>query len=174
MANQLNPGAGGLPAASLADSQANPPQAQPAPPPSPLMQHFDSAQDAAAAQFGKVKEAQGKVQASRAAVDQLIKLGDTVSTEDVVKAAGGMVAAGIGAVDVATLLAGMPIQGGEALQAWVGQQAEQVAQMEAQVKVALRQAGYALGVASLKSVIGHATEAHEYRRLVNSASGRPN
>ena len=159
--NLLSPGFAGPVAPRPADADANPMQASPdqAPPTaaSPMMQHFGSAQDVAAARYAKMKEATAKLAATRKELDGLTALGDTVSQEDVIKAASGMVAAGIGAPAVAGILADMP-EGGAALQGWIAEHDAAVRQREAQAQQALTITRHEMGVAALRHIIAHSSE----------------
>lgn len=160
--NLLSPGFAGLPAASPKDQSAQPPMAMPAPGPSSMMQHFSGKHDAARARFDKVKEAQGQVEATREELDKLVALGDTVTMDDLVEAAAGMVAAGIPAVEVASILAEAPE--GAALQGWVAEQDQKAKEREGQVKQALTGAGQQLAVSGLTHVIAHSAQAHAQRQ----------
>lgn len=123
-----------------------------------MMKHFGSLQDKAADDFDKLKQSAGQVQAMRTAVDSLLAQGDTVTTKDVVKAASGIVAAGIPAVDIATMLSEMPDKDGAQLQAWVQERAEGVAAMEQQLGQAIGLARVGLLKASLENLVAHSAE----------------
>ena len=159
--NLLAPGAGGLVAPSPQDQVANPLQ-PPMPGPSPMMQHFGDLQDQAAARFGKIEGVAKMTAATRQGLEHCLALGDTVTTEDVVEAAAGMVAAGVPAMEVASTLADMPT-GGEALQAWLAQQSEVLAGQEAQVAAGLANAGFDLGVAGLHHLLAYSAESAALR-----------
>jgi hypothetical protein len=126
------------------------------------MAHFGQAQDKAAAQYEKMKEASKKLTVAQTQLDGLVALADTVSQDDVVKAASRLVAAGVGAVQVATLLADMPPDG-QALQGWVAAQDQKIGKAAAQAKVALALTRHQMGVAAMRSVIGHSAEQHQTR-----------
>lgn len=156
MANELAPGNAGLVAPSPSDQEANPPGPPQAPAPGP---QIGSAQDAAAAKFNMLKEAQTQVSATDHAIQSLLLLGDTVSSKDVVKAASGMVAAGIPAVEVATILSDMP-ESTEAIQSWLSEMDQGVKDKQAQVEQAMKGARYKLGLAAMRSIIAHSAEDH--------------
>ena len=90
--------------------------------------------DASRAQFDKAKEAQGHLQALRAELDSLMKLGDFVQPEDVVKSAATLVGKGFHPQELATILSDMPMQGGEILQQWILTHEQQVREMEVQAE----------------------------------------
>ncbi len=166
--NQLDPGNAGLPAPAEGDSRPNP-LAAPAPSgPSPMMQHYGGKQDAAAAQFDKVMEIKGQAEATRAALDTLVAMADTVTQEDVVKAAGKMVAAGVAATQVASELADMP-PNGEALRAWVAEKDQQAAENEQKLAALVASAQYQLGSSALKHVIAYSAESHALRLAGNGS-----
>lgn len=163
--NALAPGAGGqaapeaVPAnpmegpGAAPDPGAQPPQA----PQSEMMAHFGGLQNQARARYDKMKEAAAKVGATRKALDGLAVLGDTVTSEDVVRAATGLVEAGIPAVNVAGILSEMP-DGAAALQGWVQQKDQAVQMQEAQVTRALAITRHELAVTSLKHLMAHGAE----------------
>lgn len=175
MSNELEPGNGGLPTAATGDSATNPPSLGLPPPKSGIPQHFASEEDQARLKFDKIKDASDKVAATRTELDKLIAFGDTVSVDDVVEAAAGMVAAGIGATDVAGTLADMPEQPAQ-LQAWVKEQSEKLKPSEVKVQQALAGARQALGTASFRSILAHSAESHFQRKFLAASKpvGRPN
>lgn len=136
------------------DISGAPPSAAPL---SDMMQHFGGAQDQAAARYSKMKAAVATLSSVRKEMDGLVALHDTVSQEDVVKAAGRLVASGLGAVPVAGLLADMPPDG-EALQRWVQQQDQGVTVREQQAERALALTRHELGLVALRNIIGHSAE----------------
>lgn len=170
MSNMLDPGSAGLPAPSPNDQSAVPPGgglAMAAPGPSPMAQHFGSAEDAAEAQWNKASEASGQVAALRRSLDKLAAFGDTVTMDDLVEAAGDMVAAGIPAIQVASSLAEAPEQPAQ-LQAWVQEKLQQLAPKEEQMRQVKAEAGYGLAQASMTSLIAHSAEAHFNREAPNA------
>lgn len=168
MANELDIGAGGP--ASPQEVPTNPgpevQEAQPSAglggsPPQPdgsaMTSHYHGGQEEAAARYQKMMEAKRKLDATRTQMDWLLGLGDTVTTEDLVVAAGKLVAQGLGAVAMAGLLADAP-EAGEALQTWVQQQEVQIQQREAQAQQALDTTRHEMGVAALKTLIAASHE----------------
>ncbi len=120
-----------------------------------LLGWLQAAHDQTASRFAKLQEADARLRAVRMAMDELVKLGDTVDQEDVVKAAGELVKAGLGAAPIASMLADMPEQG-EALQAWIAQQDQQVRAREQQLSVVTGLARHQMGVSALRVLTGHA------------------
>lgn len=157
--NTLEPGAAGAPAPQAV--KANPLDIRPSNPQeaqlSEMMQNFRSPMDAAAAQFEKVKEAKGQLTVMRQGLDKLSALQDTVTTQDVVNAAAGLVAAGIGATEVATILADMPTQS-QALQVWVQEMSASVKDSEAQMAEAEEQSRFELGLSAMGTLMAASAE----------------
>lgn len=166
--NPLLPGQGGVPApqASPANGlQAQPPSPQQGPSlPSAMMQHFHGQQEAAKQVFDKLTAAQRQVRATKAELDKLVAMKDTVTQDDVVKAAGGMVAAGIPAVQVAGILAEMP-DNGEALEAWLASKDQKVSAQLDQVNQAVTGARYKLGLSALRHIIAYSAESNLEKKL---------
>lgn len=175
MVTMLDPGGGGLPAPQ--EPKSTPPRSvgpeqdaalygKPlagAPPSgSPMMQAFGSMLGQAKAHYSKLEETSIRLGVVRQEMDKLVAMGDQVSQEDVVSAAGLLVAHGIGAVPMATLLADMPT-GGEALQAWLRQQDQIIHQNEAQIKAPLAEARHQLAMVGLHNLVGHMAEARNAR-----------
>jgi hypothetical protein len=156
--NALAPGSGGPVAPEPAVESGVLPQ--PVPAPSPMASHFGSAQDQVALQYQRMQKATAMLRRVRGEMDKLMALADTVKQEDVVEAAGRMVADGLGSVQVAGILATMP-QDGEALQAWVRQQDLGIQHREGQAERALALVRHELGLAAFRSIIGHSAEAQQ-------------
>lgn len=125
--------------------------------PSDMLQHFGSVQDQAAARFQKMKQATSTLAKVRTELDGLVALGDTLTQEDVTKAGGGLVAAGLSSVGVAGLLADMP-QSGEPLQAWVAQHDVQTRQREQQAQQALAITRHEMGLTAFRHLVAHGAE----------------
>lgn len=167
--NTLEPGYAGLPAPSPKDQEANAlGSSLPKSEPSEMMQGFQTSLQSSAAKFKKLQELDNQLSATRKQVDHLVALGDTVTTEDVIDAASEMVAAGMGAVEVASILADMP-DSGEALQKWVAEQDQKVAGLEAQVGELLAGARFKMGTDALQTIIGASIEDHEQKRALARA-----
>lgn len=87
-------------------------------------------------------------------LDKLVKLGDTVTPEDVIEGVGTLVAKGSDPMQMAGVLADMPA-GGAALSAWVKQHAQQQAMVTQQFAQQHALAQHELGVSALRSLAGH-------------------
>lgn len=185
MDNLLSPGLGGLPAPSTKDEMATPPGGTPPTPqgagvglqppgPTHMQRHFMSAEDKAALRFSQVKKAAVQMQALQDGLDKLGALGDTVSFDDVVDVAAGIVAAGVPAIQVAGTLANMP-ESPSQLQAWIAKQAAALAPQVKKVQGTLAAARYEMGRAAFRSIIAHSAADH-LTRLASKAktTGRPN
>lgn len=165
--HSLEPGAGGLvsptavksnPMATPSPQQAEALYGQSPPEVSPMMQAFGGVLDQAKAQYQKLTDFDQRLKAVRTQLDQLVAKGDTVNTEDLIDAGAELVAHGIGAVPVATLLADAPTTG-EALQAWLKQQDQTVTRQEAALQKPLAMARHQMAVAGLHNFVGHMAEA---------------
>jgi len=108
------------------------------------------------ARYGKLNLAKSLLGKVRAEMDGLAKLGDTVQHEDVIKAAGALVGAGLSPEAMAAMLADMP-QEGEALQAWVASHDQDVRAREAQLKEVMGLYRHKMGVDALSVLAGHHT-----------------
>jgi len=99
--------------------------------------------------YKKLTEAKTLLDKVRAGMDSLAALGDMVSHEDVVKEAGKLVAAGLDPSAMASILADMPPEG-EALQAWVTQHDQQIAQREQQLEQVQGLVRHEMGTSAMK------------------------
>lgn len=164
--NNLEPGNGGVVSARPSDDIANPPAqpnqmsiAQPiAGSPSKMMQHFNSREDTAAEQFKTIKESKAQIDSVMTEFKKLTDLQDTVTTKDVVKGCAGIVAAGVPAVQMASILADMP-ESGQQLQAWVKHEYEQAVTGDQKISEAMNYLRHQLMTASLHTLIAHSAEA---------------
>ena len=106
--------------------------------PMDVVGNIEAAWKNANAQHSKLLESAKRLDVMRAELDSLMKLGDSVEVEEVIEGAGKLVGAGMGADEVAGLLAQMPTQGGEALAGWIKQQDQAVRMGEQQMKQQLK------------------------------------
>lgn len=106
-------------------------------------------------QLGKVEESKGRLEVIRQNLDSLLELGDNVTPEDVVKAAGGIVAGGMDAKSIAGMLADMP-QGGEALSQWVKTHDADVTQRITQMQQAHSASLHQMGASAMDLLMHHA------------------
>jgi hypothetical protein len=107
------------------------------------------------AQYDKIRTASQQVSHLRSGMDKLLQLGDMVTPEDVMNEAGSVVARGISPKDMATLLSGMPISGGQQLQQWLALHDTVLRQHEAQTKQALNLARHRMGVSAMQALAAH-------------------
>ncbi len=157
--NALEPGAGGLPSASPSDAAANPLEMKPKPRPvSGMMKHFNSREDTAAAQFKTIKESKSQIDSVMTEFQKLTELQDTVTSKDVVKGCAGIVAAGVPAIQMASILADMPEQGQE-LQAWVKKEFDLAVQADQKVVQTMEYLRHQMISAGFQTLIAHSAEA---------------
>lgn len=139
-------------------SEAPPPG--PGPDLSPMMSHLHGASDQTQVRYEKLKDQSQRTGVARRELDALLKLGDMVGEEDLVRAGAGMVAGGYPTAGVAGLLASAPEEG-QALQAWVQAQDQGLRQREAMLAFSLKLARHRMGSAGMKVLMGHSVEAAE-------------
>lgn len=131
--------------------------------PGDLMQGLGQEHDQAKALFAKTSEGSAMLKQVRAALDGLVQLSDMVTVDDVIKASGKLVAAGLTPKAVAGLLAGdgtpknpgMPTQGGQALASWLDRQDADVTQREQTLMQAHEQARHQLVTSSMHMILAH-------------------
>lgn len=164
MTNSLMPGAGG--AVSPAELKANPITVKPkARPQSDMMKHYGSKTESVAARFSKLKEAKAQIKAVKSNFGDLVNLQDTIKPDDVVKASGNIVGAGIPAVQMATILSEMPEQPTQ-LQGWVMGKYKEAIAGEQQILQGLASVRHELITASFESLIAHSAETEMMSRPV--------
>lgn len=117
--------------------------------PRQLIQSMQQQHSAAQAKLDKMQEISDQASAVSTQLKHLTTLGDLVTEEDVVKSASKIVAAGVPAMSMATLLADMP-SGQEALSAWIAGQAQQFQAKEAQIQQLMGVTRYETGLAALR------------------------
>lgn len=157
MVNQLSPGAGGF--AAPPEARANPLRVRSmSRSRSKMLTHFGSDMDSAEARFDKMKEADSQIKAVIQAFGGMMNLADTVTTKDVVGACADIVAAGIPAVQMATILANMPEQP-QQLQAWIKHEFEQAQTADQKIQQGLAITRHQMISAGLNSLIAHSAEA---------------
>src|SRR5215471_3257789 len=180
MANSLNPMA-------MPDSMSPGPSASPNPTalppqgpgrqsPSPFADVHQSVKQAHN-NYRETLRAQKVLDHIRTERDKLMEMGDVVRPEHVVESAGRLVGHGLGAQQLATLLADMPTVGGQGLASWVRMHNIQVTMAEAALArenaVAqhnLAVAGLAsLGATDLEAIQHHMSQATMGQQLGNEA-----
>ena len=142
------------------EPQAAPAASAPAAQP-PHLAALDQIHSANKAQFEKIDSSKQTLERVRVQLDQLAKLGDNVTTEDVIKAGGGLVAAGLTPKAVAGLMATLPQGGGEALAGWVQQHEQMLEQQEQQNQQMHQMAAHQMGVSAIHALASHAHEAQK-------------
>lgn len=155
-----------------AAAPANDSSAQPGPPDmAGLLPHMEQGLQAQAAQYSKLKEADGKASLIREQLDELQKMGDMVTTEDLVHHASKLVAGGIGAAEIAGLLSEAP-EGGEQLAGWISQKDQKLRMEEQQLEQALALTRHNMGVAAFRLLGAHSmAQLHGFGMEPQSASG---
>lgn len=162
--NNLEPGAGGP--ASPPELTPNPLTIKPRPrAQTEMMKHYSGHQDAAAERYSKMREAKAQIDAVMNVFGRLSQLGDTVSTKDVIKGCGDIVAAGVPAVQMATILADMPEKAPE-LQAWVSDEFKKAQSAEKQIDEGLNVTRHGLISSALYNLVAHSAES---QALANAA-----
>lgn len=145
-------------------------------PPSP-MDTLSSTHEAAKAQFSHVSDVGKLISATRAELDKLSAMGDSVTMEDVIKGTGALVAAGADPEALIAMIANpqspMP-EGGEALAGWVKQQDQMVKQREAGHQQAQELAQHQLGVSAMHVLAGHMGMGREQQTAGPSPMAGPN
>lgn len=115
----------------------------------PLTQQTQQQHDGAKAVYDQLTKAKGMLDHMRREMDQLVQKGDTVSPDEVVSAAGRVVGHGVGAREMAMMLADMPQMAGQGLAAWLAAHDQGVRQQEAHVAQMLQVAAHRYGVAGV-------------------------
>lgn len=108
----------------------------------------------ASAKYAKLLQAADTLETVKAGLDSLLSLGDTVTPEDVVKVAGGLVGHGLSPSGIATMLVDMP-QKGDMLSQWVQQQDQQVVQRTAQLEFVTNTLRHQMGVSAMQGLMEH-------------------
>jgi len=88
----------------------------------------------------------------RRELDHLMEMGDVVRPEDVIQSAGRLVGHGLGAENLAQLLADMPITGGQGLASWIRMHDLTITQAEMKLGQEAQLLQQRLGVASIRSI----------------------
>lgn len=108
------------------------------------------------ARYNGTKDSLEKVAFLEAGMERLGEMGDMVTQEDIVKEAGKLVGRGIDPLELAGVLAGMPVQGGgAALAGWLQQHTQALVGAKQQLQQAHAEARHQLGVSSLHIAAAH-------------------
>lgn len=113
---------------------------------------LDDAHSYHKAVHAKLSNADRLLKRIREEMDKLVTMGDVVSPEDVVAAAGRVVGHGVPAKEMATLLATMPTQAGQGLAQWVQLHHGQLQQEEAMVAQAKEAALHRMGTSAVRAL----------------------
>lgn len=116
---------------------------------------LDSVHDQAKAHFDAASQAIGRMDRVRAELGELARKGTAITPEDVIHGAGKLVAGGEDPMQLAGLMADMPVNGGDALAAWIAEHYQATAQKEAQLRQGYEASRHSAGVAALHSLMGH-------------------
>lgn len=166
--NNLEPGNGG-PAAPL-EPTTNPLTIKPkSRAQTAMMQHYSGHQDAAAERYSKMREAKTQIDTVMNVFGRLSQLADTVTTKDVVKGCGDIVAAGVPAVQMATILADMPEKAPE-LQAWVSDEFKKAQDAEKQIDEGLNVTRHGLITSALYTLVANSAESQALANAVPAGS----
>lgn len=122
--------------------------------PHPLITGMSALHDMTKAKYDKLAEAKKMLGKVKNELLPLVKMGETVNQDDVIKAAGKLVSHGLGAGAVAGLLADMPPDG-QALAAWIAQHMIGIQQREQQLTPILTATQHALGTHALQLLAAH-------------------
>jgi len=104
----------------------------------------------AKARFEALAKAKGNLDVIDAELEKLIAMGDAVTQEDVVKAAGKLVAHGIEVKAVANLLAEMPTENGDLLADWLKANEKTLRDTQEMVMPQYLVAKHEMGVSALR------------------------
>lgn len=138
----------------------------------PLLASVKQAHSQAASQLGKLQEGKAMLGHLRTEFDSLMAMGDNVTPEDVIKAAGNLVGKGGDPMQLANKLADMP-QGGQAIEAWIQQQATQLGQSEKMLDQQLALARHSAGNAALHLIAMHHI-GEQFKQAGAQPQGAPN
>lgn len=134
----------------------------------PMADAIGQAHSTAASQVKKLEEDRAMLDHLRTEFTSLLAMGDNVTPEDVIKAAGALVGKGGDPMALASKLADMP-QGGQAIAAWVKQNADSLTASERQVEQQLAVSRHGAGAAALHLLAMH----HIASKFQPPAQGAP-
>jgi hypothetical protein len=130
---------------------ANPSLGQGADPAQALGQQHEMA----GAQLKKLDTMAELMHKTRTELDSLVKLGDLVEEEDVIRAVGKIVAAGGSPMPLASMLADAPFGNREALQSWISSKDANIRQIEQKLQAAKENARHQVMTSALQVVMNH-------------------
>lgn len=147
--NDLSPLPAGSPQGGLGLRQLASPRNNQGAAADPLTQQTQQQHDGAKAVYDQLSKARGMLDHMRREMDGLVQKGDVVTPDEVISAAGRVVGHGVGAREMAMMLADMPQMAGQGLAAWLAAHDQGIAQQEAHVNQMLMVAAHRYGMAGL-------------------------
>lgn len=102
--------------------------------------------------YDRLREARGRMDTIQNVLGGLVKMGDMVTQEDVIKAASKIVASGVDAKGMAAMLADMP-EKGELIAPWLAQHAQQINAKEQQLNEVLGSVQHHMGVQAVRQLM---------------------
>jgi hypothetical protein len=159
-------------------TSAQPPAA--ASSPHPILAAAQSNLAGEQAKYDKLTKAQQQSTMVRGEMDQLLKLGDSVTADDVVEGLGKMVAGGLSPEPLIAMMSGDPQIGeapmpesGAGLATWLQAHEQKFAQFEQQIAQAHSAAAHAVGVAGVQGLVAHHVEAERAGQSSQPAGPSP-
>lgn len=107
--------------------------------------------------YDRLREARGRMDTIQNVLGGLVKMGDMVTQEDVIKAASKIVAAGVSPEGMASMLADMP-EKSELIAPWLAQHAEQINAKEQQLDEVMGTVQHHMGVQAMRQLMGQASQ----------------
>lgn len=104
------------------------------------------------AQYSKMRTAEKMMDSVKNGLVELAKLGDTVTTEDLIRESGKLVAEGLDPKQMAGMLADAP-EKGDLLSEWVDQHLQQSIMMGSQLEFAIRGVRQEIGVRAMHGLM---------------------
>lgn len=144
-----------------------------------LLEALQMAHNSATGMFGMTSKAVQHLTQRYQGLQELYKLGDGVTAEDVIQEAAKLVSSGSSPTEMAAALADMP-QGGQALAGWVQQKLATTVQSMQKVQSAHAIARHEMGVSGLRLLAAHAGAGPEIpppvadKGLATAGAGTPN
>jgi hypothetical protein len=158
-----------MPEAS-AEAQADMPMAGEAAPQRPMSLEDDFERSQAA--YEAASAAKEKLDAMQHELTQLGKKADVVTGDEVIQAAGRLIAKGLDVTQMASLLADMPSQNGQLLAEWLGSQKAEVDQAQAQFAPVYEVVKHDMGITALR-LMAHNTMPGAPPAAVTPAPAKP-
>jgi hypothetical protein len=155
--NMPDPASGGpnalVPPGSGPDNTTSPANRTPGGRRGPL-DEVDAQHDYAKSVYDTITKARTMLEHMRREMDGLTRMGDTITPNDVIQAAGRVVSHGVNAHELAGIMVDMPTQSGQGLAAWVAQQDALIQQQEVHTEMIQSIARQKMGVAAIRAIAG--------------------